>query len=174
MKQFGIIRRIDELGRIVIPKEMRKALRIKNGDSLEIFIDKENIVLRKYSEMNEFCDLARIIVNLIGSFFKCDVLLCDTNCYLYGYGNVGKGYINKNVSNDIINVLEKRRLVSKNDVCLVDGENREGEFIINPIVSGGDVLGGIIVFCFDKFTFDNINVLEFVSRILEKHIENQY
>ena len=172
MKQFGIIRRIDELGRVVIPKEMRKALRIKNGDSLDIFIDRENIVLKKYSEINEFSDLSGIIVNLIGNYLKCDVLLCDTNCYLCGYGDGGKSYIKKNVSNDIINILGKRKLVSRNNVCLIEGESREGEFIINPIVSGGDVLGGIIVFCPDEFTSDNINMLNFASKILEKHIEN--
>ena len=56
----GIIRRIDELGRIVIPKEIRKSLRIKNGDNLEILIDGENIILKKYSQIENAIDMAQL------------------------------------------------------------------------------------------------------------------
>ena len=58
MKTTGIIRRIDDLGRIVIPKELRKSLRIKNGDSLEIFVDQEDIILKKYSPIESIEEAA--------------------------------------------------------------------------------------------------------------------
>ena len=59
MKATGIVRRIDDLGRIVIPKEIRKNLRIKEGDNLEVFVDGEDIILKKYSMMNKINDLSQ-------------------------------------------------------------------------------------------------------------------
>ena len=61
MKSTGVVRRIDDLGRIVIPKEIRRTLRIKEGDNLEVFVDNEDIVLKKYSMMNKINDLAKAI-----------------------------------------------------------------------------------------------------------------
>ena len=63
MQETGIVRRIDELGRVVIPKEMRKTLRIKEGDPLEIYTDKENLVFRKYSPISTINDFAKIVAD---------------------------------------------------------------------------------------------------------------
>ena len=69
MKATGIVRRIDELGRIVIPKEIRKTLRIKEGENLEIYVDSdENIILRKHSLMNKINDFAQNFAEAIYSF----------------------------------------------------------------------------------------------------------
>ena len=83
MKATGIIRRIDELGRIVIPKEIRKTLRIKEGESLEIFVDNsENIVLKKYSIIKKMDDFAQDFVDAICSFIKHNVIIANNDTIL--------------------------------------------------------------------------------------------
>ena len=69
----GVIRRIDELGRIVIPKEIRRSLRIKEGESLEILVDNENIILKKYSLIKNLNDFAQNITDSIKSFINNSV-----------------------------------------------------------------------------------------------------
>ena len=75
----GIIRRIDELGRIVIPKEIRKNLRIKNGDNLEILVDGDNITLRKYSQIENATDMASVYAESFCQVLKYNVIVTDTD-----------------------------------------------------------------------------------------------
>ena len=69
----GIIRRIDELGRIVIPKEIRKKLRIDNGESLEILIEDDNIILKKYSPVESLNDVVNKYVDIFSQVIKCNI-----------------------------------------------------------------------------------------------------
>ena len=77
MKTTGIIRRIDDLGRIVIPKELRRSLRIKNGDTLEVFVDNDNIILKKYSPMESIEEAASKYVDSFNQVIKHSVIVCD-------------------------------------------------------------------------------------------------
>ena len=79
MKATGIIRRIDDLGRVVIPKEIRKNLRIKEGDNLEIFVSGEEVILKKYSMMNKINDLAFELTDSIYTFMKHSIFITDTD-----------------------------------------------------------------------------------------------
>ena len=79
MKTTGIIRRIDELGRIVIPKELRKNLRIDNGESLEIFVDEESIILKKYSPIENLNTIAERYVNVFNQVIKHNIIVTDIN-----------------------------------------------------------------------------------------------
>ena len=75
MKATGIIRRIDDLGRIVIPKEIRKNLRLRVGESLEIFIDGDDIVLKKFSVVSRISDLAQQLVDSMNIFTKYNIII---------------------------------------------------------------------------------------------------
>ena len=77
MKTTGVIRRIDELGRIVIPKEIRKNLRIKNGDSLEIFLESDNIILKKYSQLETIENVSVDYVEAFNSIIKHNIIVTD-------------------------------------------------------------------------------------------------
>ena len=79
MKSTGVVRKIDDLGRIVIPKELRKNLRIKESDALEIFIEGEDIILRKYSMMKKITDLSQELTDAIYTFTRHNVFITDTN-----------------------------------------------------------------------------------------------
>ena len=101
MKTTGIVRRIDELGRIVIPKEIRKSLRIKEGESLEILIDNEDIILKKYSVIKNLNDFAQNITDSIYSFIKNNILITDTNSILAVSGPLKKELLNKSIGTDL-------------------------------------------------------------------------
>ena len=75
MKTTGVVRRIDDLGRIVIPKEIRRTLRIRDGESLEIFVDREMIALKKYSSMDDMTEIAKTLADTISSTIKKIYLL---------------------------------------------------------------------------------------------------
>ena len=75
MKSTGVVRRVDDLGRIVIPKEIRRTLRIRDGESLEIFVDREMIALKKFSKMSDMDDVSKELVEIINANIKKTVLI---------------------------------------------------------------------------------------------------
>ena len=77
MKATGVVRRIDELGRIVIPKEIRKNFRIKEGENVEIYIDDNNIILKKYSELKNVSDISSNIIDSVFSVINKDIIITD-------------------------------------------------------------------------------------------------
>ena len=97
----GIIRRIDELGRIVIPKEIRKNLRIKNGDNLEILVDGENITLKKYSQIENLENIANMYAESFYQVLKYNVIVTDTDKIVAVGGNLKKKYLNNGISEEI-------------------------------------------------------------------------
>ena len=98
MSTTGIIRRIDELGRIVIPKEIRKNLRIKNGDNLEILVEGENITLKKYSQIENLESIASMYADSFYQVLKYNVIITDTDKIVAVGGNLKKKYMNNGIS----------------------------------------------------------------------------
>ena len=105
MKLAGIVRRIDELGRIVIPKEIRKTLHIKNGENLEIFINDETIVLKKYSELGNIKELSDNICETLNNYLKANVLISNTDKYISVSGPLKKKYLNEEISETILKYI---------------------------------------------------------------------
>ena len=108
MKTTGIIRRIDDLGRIVIPKELRKTLRIKNGDSLEIFVDNEDIILKKYSPMESIEEAASRYVDSFSGVIKHSVIVTDKDRVIAASGSLKKRYLGKEISEFTERGIERR------------------------------------------------------------------
>ena len=90
LKSTGVLRRVDELGRIVIPKEIRKNLKIKNGESLEIFIDSDSVVLKKFSYMSDLNDIAQKCSDSFYDIIKKDIFITDTDNVIASSGNLKK------------------------------------------------------------------------------------
>ena len=98
MKTTGVIRRIDELGRIVIPKEIRKNLRIKNGDSLEIFLESDNIILKKYSQLETIENVSVDYVEAFNTIIKHNIIVTDRDKVIAVSGPLKKKYLGKEVN----------------------------------------------------------------------------
>lgn len=148
----GIIRRIDELGRIVIPKEIRKSLRIKNGDNLEILIDGENIILKKYSQIENAIDMAQLYAESFYNVLKYNVIITDTDKIVAISGSLKKKYSNLGISETIEKMIERRdsfveRKKSEIEIC---PEMKEfGYYAVAPIINNGDSIGMVIILSLD-------------------------
>ena len=151
MKATGIVRRIDDLGRVVIPKEIRRTLRIREGDPLEIFVDRDGeVILKKYSPISELGDFAKEYAEALFDSLGNPILICDRDTYIAVAGGSKKDYLNKNISDMIEKMMEERNSVLMNkqeNVALSDGnEEVISAYTVAPIIANGDPIGAVIVF----------------------------
>jgi AbrB family transcriptional regulator, stage V sporulation protein T len=150
MKATGIVRRIDDLGRVVIPKEIRRTLRIREGDPLEIFVDRDGeVILKKYSPISELGDFAKEYAEALYDSLGNPVLICDRDTYIAIAGGSKKDYLNKNISELVEKTMEDRNsvLVNQQDtLALVEGnEESMAAYTIGPIIANGDPIGAVII-----------------------------
>lgn len=150
MKATGIVRRIDDLGRIVIPKEIRRTLRIREGDPLEIFTDREGkVILKKYSPIGELGSLARIYADSLSKTLDCTVCITDTDQVIAAAGNGKKELQEMLLSAELAEVFQERKTVLKKSsdaefVAITKDRSEYSEEIISVILSEGDIAGGVI------------------------------
>lgn len=175
MKATGIIRRIDDLGRVVIPKEIRKNLRIKEGDNLEIFVQNEEIILKKYSMMNKINDLATELTDAIYIFMKHSIFITDTDQVVAGSGPLKKKYINRNISNFITESIKRRDKMIENhfkDLNFVEDEIITCSFVMSTILVNGEATGMILIISEDeKMSESEMQMAGIVSSFMTKYLE---
>lgn len=155
MKATGIVRRIDDLGRVVIPKEIRRTLRIREGDPLEIFTDREGgIILKKYSPIGELSDFAKEYAEALQQTIGHSVLICDKDTIIAVSGAGKKEYMEKRVSEDVERILVERKTVLHNNKdggkgFAITNDEEDGTTysaqVISPIVSEGDAIGAVVI-----------------------------
>jgi AbrB family transcriptional regulator, stage V sporulation protein T len=151
MKATGIVRRIDDLGRVVIPKEIRRTLRIREGDPLEIFVDRDGeVILKKYSPISELSDFAKEYAEALYDSLGNPVLICDRDTFIATAGGSKKDYLNKNISDLLEKTMEDRTSVLVNtqgEYALADGnEESLSAYTIGPIIANGDPIGAVIIY----------------------------
>ncbi|WP_413376993.1 stage V sporulation protein T [Alkalihalobacillus sp. 1P02AB] len=151
MKATGIVRRIDDLGRVVIPKEIRRTLRIREGDPLEIFVDRDGeVILKKYSPISELGDFAKEYAEALYDSLKHNVLIADRDTYIAVAGASKKEYANKSIGEVVEKVLEDRqsKLETNSGEYQLVGENTESlkGYVIAPIIASGDPIGAVVIF----------------------------
>ena len=174
MKTTGIIRRIDDLGRIVIPKELRRNLRIKNGDTLEVFVDMESIILKKYSPMESIEELASRYVDSFNSVIKHNIIICDKDKVIAASGNLKKDYLGKSISEFTDRGIERRDSFverQKKNFSFVEGIENYGYYSFSSIINNGDTLGAVIIISVDKPITDSEEKL---APILSSLLSNKF
>ncbi len=173
MKSTGIVRRIDELGRIVIPKEMRKKLKIKDNDYFEIFVRDENIVLQKYSEMDGLENLLNLYSKILKQLTDKNIIITDKQKILSSSYNDFSS-LNDDISEELEDILNNRNKYYKDDKETLNISNNftvENFCYIIPLIINGDISGSIIMISNDEITeYDKIS-LQIVSKILTNYIE---
>ncbi|QVK21272.1 AbrB/MazE/SpoVT family DNA-binding domain-containing protein [Mycoplasmatota bacterium] len=176
MKATGVVRRIDDLGRIVIPKEIRRTLRIREGDSLEIFVDQQGeVVFKKYSPVEDISSFAQQYVDAIQSSNKRDVLVVDREAVVAASGSIKKDVLEKKISDNLDELLTKR-------LSTTTKENEDFEicpdvFIkqpiaLKPINSHGDIIGGVLVIGKKAISDIDISIIDTASTFIGKYLEN--
>ena len=151
MKATGIVRRIDDLGRIVIPKEIRRTLRIRESDPLEIFTDREGeIILKKYSPIGEMTTFAKQYAESLSQVSGHVALITDRDQFIAASGGY-KNFLGKAVSKQLEDKINSRETVmaSRGDRNFIPvSEEAQEEFqheAIAPIICEGDVIGAVIL-----------------------------
>lgn len=176
MYTSGIVRRIDDLGRIVIPKEVRKSLRIKNGENLEILVQDDNILLKKYSVMKSVEDFASYFTDTIYALIKCNVFITNNDTIIAGSGPLKKMYINKDVSKYLEECLSKRSNVYEKNISsinITDENKEEGSYFISPIIASGDPVGLVILFSKeDSISDSDKQICGVVTKFLSKYLDD--
>lgn len=154
MKATGVVRRIDDLGRVVIPKEIRKVHRIKEGDPLEIFTDKEGeIILKKYSPIGELTEFASTYADTISKTTGHITCITDKDSVIAVAGGSKKDFLEKNLSKELEEVLENKEIFKSKEnneisIPITQNEGRERIYnsqVIYPIITDGDVVGSVIL-----------------------------
>ena len=175
MKATGIIRRIDDLGRIVIPKEIRKNLRIKEGDNLEIFVVNEDIILKKYSMMNKINDLAQELTDAIYTFMKHSIFITDTDQVVAASGPLKKKYLNKNISDFITESIKRRDKILENhfkELNFIEDEKLTCSYVLSTILVNGEATGMILIISEDeKLGESEMQMASIVSSFMTKYLE---
>ncbi len=148
MKATGIVRRIDDLGRVVIPKEIRRTMRIREGDPLEIFTEKDGeVIFKKYSPIGELGDFAINYAETLAKTTGKGALITDRDSIIAVSGIPKKELIEKRVSRDIENVMSEKstfKSQGSNGLSIADGNEKYNAGVVVPIVSEGDTIGSVI------------------------------
>ncbi|MBQ9984030.1 MAG: stage V sporulation protein T [Lachnospiraceae bacterium] len=151
MKATGIVRRIDELGRIVVPKEIRRTLRIREGDPLEIFTDKDGeIVLKKYSPIGELSIFAQEYVDATAQILGCPVCVTDRDQIIAVAGVPKKDLLGKALHKELEEAINDREAImakkgEKKYIQITGDEDVYEGQIVQTIICEGDAIGAVII-----------------------------
>ena len=169
MSDIGIVRRMDDLGRMVIPKEIRRNLRFKNGDPLEIFIDKNAIVFRKYDPTpdplgNQADNISKVLAETLGG----EAVVTREDVVISAPGN--KSLLKKSLSEDIHDKIKNgESYFGRKGEELMEGWDSKSNFICTPLTHEGNIVGSVILF---KETPTNVE--ERVMLAMTAFLEKQY
>lgn len=182
MKATGIVRRIDDLGRVVVPKEIRRTLRIREGDPLEIFTDREGeIILKKYSPIGELGVFARQYADSLSQTTGHTVCITDRDQIVAVAGAPKRDLLAKPISKQLEERIEHRSSVIavKDDrrfIPIVDGELEEYHSqVITPIICEGDSIGAVIITTKEnrtKLGETEVKIAESAAGFLGKQMES--
>ena len=153
MKATGIVRRIDGLGRVVIPKEIRRTLRIREGDPLEIFTDSDgSIILKKYSLIGELGSMAKDYVDNLGQSSGHIACIVDKDQIVAVSGVPERRFLDKSISRELESAINHRKVITatRNESTFVpilkdDEPEIYSSELIAPIIAEGDVVGAVVL-----------------------------
>ena len=152
MKATGIVRRIDDLGRVVIPKEIRRTMRIREGDPLEIFTDRDGeVIFKKYSPVGELGSFASQYAETLAKVSGRGVLITDKDTVIAVSGASKKEFLEQKISPDIDHLIRERsQHIQKHPedkgVYILDNSDKYFASVVYPILSDGDSIGAVIFF----------------------------
>ena len=182
MKATGIVRRIDELGRVVIPKEIRRTLRIREGDPLEIFTDRDGeVILKKYSPIGELGDFAKEYAEALHQSTGHIAVICDKDAVIAISGGSRKELSGKPITDDVEQLMTGRTKAvlnaCENDAMLAivtDADSYTAQTVV-PILAAGDAIGAVMLLSRDEDAHMGameLKVCETAAHFMGKQMEN--
>ena len=140
MKNTGVVRKIDSLGRIVIPKEIRKNLNIHNGEDVQIYVEEDKIILKKYQKVLSIKENANKYLKEFSKLFRGCVVITDRERVIT---STDSSLINKKIDNKIMNFIEERKIEEGHTIILGE-EKIEKTYLLVPLIIDADAIGAII------------------------------
>ena len=183
MKATGVVRRIDDLGRVVIPKEIRRTLRIKEGDPLEIFTEREGeIILKKYSPIGELSEFATGYAETLNKTTGHIACITDKDTVIAIAGIPKKEMLDQMLSKELEDIMEEQeKYISKDNngesIPIIKNDNKDRKYnsqVIYPIVCEGNSIGSVILLSKDnqtKMTEVEQKVAQSAASFLAKQME---
>lgn len=171
LKSTGVIRRIDELGRIVLPKEIRRNLGIRDGESLEIFVEEDKIVLKKFSKIKDFKETIYSICSLVSNVYDCKLLVTDRDKVVYS--NFDKEVMESSLDKQLLAFIQNRESVVKNSLqsYTFQGVEKKGYYFIWPIISSTDCLGLILLYSESTIPEEQLSLLKLISAMIVSKVD---
>lgn len=172
MKATGVVRRIDELGRLVIPKEIRKSFKIREGDSIEFFVEGNRILLEKYSLMNGMVeDIEKICQTLHESLINTVIYINDEDV-ITGQGKNVELYFEIPISRGLKQLLLERTSTYFKDISInINSKNSINGYIC-PIIVNSDLFGAFVLLEDEKLINErDVELVQIISKIVTKQQE---
>ena len=170
----GIVRRIDNLGRVVIPKEIRKTLKIKENEQVEINVLDDSIVLNKYSDIHEYDKSINNLIDIIKSVYDRDIIITNLDKIVLTTKDY-KDYINLELSPYLANIVDNRKDVSElipvNLNLNTNMSDIKVSYSIKSIIVNGDMIGLLILLSNTNLENSDLKLLQLMSLYLENYLE---
>ena len=179
MKATGIVRRIDDLGRVVIPKEIRRTMRIREGDPLEIFTDKDGeLIFKKYSPIGELGDFAAQICDSLRKSTDSIAAVCDRDGIIAIAGGGKRDLMGKRITSALEQIMESRRIYQftgeGQSIPVSDSASNFLTMVAAPILAEGDLLGLVLFITTDSAQLSGdaeFKLAQTVAAFLGRHME---
>lgn len=168
----GIVRRVDSLGRVVIPKEIRKVLKIKENEQLEIKVEDDKIILSKYSDIHDYDKSINNLVDGIKNISNKDIIITNLNKIVIASKDY-KDYLEIELNSFLLNILDNRKSIeelSPSNLKITDKEINVS-YVIKPIIVYGDTIGLIIMLSDTNILKNDLDLLTLLENYLINYLE---
>ena len=166
----GIVRKIDELGRIVIPKEIRKTLKLNTGDEVEIFVDDNKVYLKRFSTLLGLEEELFNISKVINEQFNCSIIFADQNKIIVSYGKFSEKYLDMEINDSLYKKISDLNFTKFENINIVNNFTENRKTYIAPIYNKKSIQGLFIIIENEKPI--SINTIESINNF-KKFIINQ-
>lgn len=171
MVNTGLVRKIDELGRIVIPKEIRRNLTIKDGEEMEIYIDENSIILKKFQRLLTFKELVREYVNIFNKIIPISLLITDRENIILVNKNEYKDIEHKKISSNLSKIFDERKDGVGLNLNVSENIVIKGFFYIKPIILNTDLVGSIICVSDKEIDKQEKLIVDLIDALLKIRLE---
>ena len=162
MKNTGVIRKIDELGRIVIPKEIRKSLNIKDGEDIQIYVEEDNIILKKYQKMLSFKENTQKYLDIINLLDKGTFVITDKESVI---ASTDISLIDHSINSRVSDLINERKKDSGKNINF-GNVIIESYYYLFPIIVDADAIGSIIVLNDSEINEQQILLVKVINILL--------
>lgn len=169
----GMVRKIDELGRIVIPKEIRNTLRLNMGDVVEILVEDNKVILKRFSTLLGMEEELFNICKVINEFTNCSILFVDNEKIIVSYGKLSQIYIDQEINPSIYNKIHANSINKTNECYIISSYLEQRQTLIIPLIVKSNVVGLFILFENEKvIAREEYEIINAFRKFIVKNLES--